>query len=81
VLDLFHKLGADFNITNAANETPLHFASSHETSRVVMPLLLRYRVDVNARNKNGETPLHYAARNGLLDVAALLITHGEVPTA
>lgn len=76
LVDQFVKLGANVNAANASNETPLHLASSHDTSRVLMPLLIKYSADVNAKNKKGETPLHYASRSGLMDVAGLLIAHG-----
>ena len=54
--------GADVNLRNATNGTPLHRAVVHENHAAVS-LLIKARADVNAQNNNGRTPLNLAAYN------------------
>jgi ankyrin repeat protein len=42
----------------------------------MIELLLAHGADVNGRNKDGWTPLHYAAREGMTEVADLLLKKG-----
>ncbi len=61
---------AALHAANAAHETPLHLAASHDGC---VALLLRLGADPNALNKKGETPLHYAARSGRVAATAALL--------
>ncbi|MFA6560696.1 MAG: ankyrin repeat domain-containing protein [Verrucomicrobiia bacterium] len=72
VIELLLAKGADINIKDARNETPLHVAVTH-SSREVVELLLVHKADANAKDDCGHTPLHNAARKGNNDVVELLL--------
>ena len=65
---LLEKVGA--NATNAANETPLHFASSVE----VVKLLLENGANVNAFDDNKCSPLHSIINMGNVDTIEKVVS-------
>ncbi|KDQ16247.1 hypothetical protein BOTBODRAFT_107336 [Botryobasidium botryosum FD-172 SS1] len=71
VIEALVSIGADVNITGAANVTPLHraallgFTSAAQT-------LLSLGAEPNARDKDGNTPLHYAVKSFKPDVVSVI---------
>jgi energy-coupling factor transporter ATP-binding protein EcfA2 len=67
--------GADVNVTNKNNETPLHLAAWKGYAEIAS-LLLKHGANVNAQNYVADTPLHMAAWYGRAQVAKLLLDYG-----
>ena len=67
--------GADVNVRNLSEDTPLHKAVR---STWITKVLLTAGVDLNARNFVGQTPLNNAKRYGRIGVAQELLTAGAV---
>lgn len=67
--------GADVNIRNEVQCTPLHYAAEHG-HLIVAELLIAKGADVNAKTLNNVTPLHMAARRGHYNVVDLLVEKG-----
>jgi ankyrin repeat protein len=70
--------GANPNIPDLRNFTPLHQASSRgwlEASR----LLLSYGAKVDVKDEEGRTPFDVAASEGHDEIAKLLLEYGAVP--
>ena len=87
MMRLLIQHGADTNLTNDKNATPLMVAAglnweevaslgSESESVEAIQLCLDHGADVNAANKNGETALHGAARRGADSVVAFLVSKG-----
>jgi ankyrin repeat protein len=76
--------GANVKDFDSQGVTPLHYAAmkDDENSKAIINLLLDKGADVNAvgilkeKSSAGLTPLHLAARNGLKDIAQLLLNRG-----
>lgn len=66
VIELLLKNGADVNVKNNEQWTPLHAASYFGYLDVVQ-LLLDRRADVNAKNNYGNGPIHLASDAGKLN--------------
>jgi ankyrin repeat protein len=64
--------GADVNVTNKNNETPLHLAAWKGYAEIAS-LLLKHGANVNAQENTGLRPLHYAAWYGYTEVVKLLL--------
>ncbi|MHC4375655.1 MAG: ankyrin repeat domain-containing protein [Planctomycetota bacterium] len=78
-LRLLLENGADPNFGIGTLGTALHTAIREERSEDALHLLLRYGVDLEAHDQFGLTPLRLAVRQGLVDVADLLISRGADP--
>ena len=73
VIKMLIQHGADPNaVTNHKHRTPLMFAASADTVRV----LIKNGADVRAVDDNGWTALHFAFEEGLTEVAQALIKAG-----
>jgi len=76
LLELLLKHGADVDITDIEENTPLHYAisrmswspKSDNVIPVVVDILMEYKANVNKVNKDGYTPLLLAAAGGFLGV-------------
>jgi ankyrin repeat protein len=69
------KAGADVNLRNKNQQTPLHIATfAHNYYGAKW--LLEHGADVNAVNKSGDTPLNDVAFSGDIKIVDLLVTHG-----
>ena len=67
--------GADKDVRDGQNQTPLHIAAIYD-SRVVAELLLDRGVKIEAIDRYQQTPLHYAAYYDSRAVAELLLDRG-----
>eukprot|EP00043_Microstomoeca_roanoka_P009710 m.92479 g.92479 ORF g.92479 m.92479 type:complete len:1086 (-) comp14669_c0_seq2:328-3585(-) len=73
IAQLLIELGADVNVNNYDNNTPLHFVNVHLD---IALLLIKHGADINAKNNWGDTALHWVSDNGVTGTASLLIEHG-----
>ena len=67
-------------IPNTLHQTPLHLAVATRQPQVVRQLMVA-GADLGALDHQGNTALHVACREGMLDLAALLlepVTHREL---
>lgn len=78
-LRLLLENGADPNVGVGTLGTALHTAIREERSEDALHLLLRYGVDLESLDEFGLTPLRLAVRQGLVDIADLLISRGADP--
>ncbi|KAF5270594.1 hypothetical protein FQR65_LT05492 [Abscondita terminalis] len=65
--------GANINIRNGYNNTPLHLAVQERKPDIVQELLVRGS-DRTAQNNKGDTPLHTVIRFNYIDIAELFLT-------
>jgi len=63
--------GADVNIVNKDNRTPLHFAAQ-EGHCGVMEDIVNKKANIQAKDIDGKTPLHDAAFGGHIDAVKML---------
>ena len=81
VFDVVRRLlehGANPNIRDRSQSTPLHRASSKGWVEVAR-LLLGYGANVDERDEEGRTPFHVASSKGHHETTNLLLEHGAVP--
>lgn len=64
--------GAEINMCNWNNSTPLHLACNHGHKECVL-MLLEGLACINHSNRNGDTPLHVAVRAGNCDILDILL--------
>jgi hypothetical protein len=85
--ELILDYGADVNVRNVNNWTPLHYACQgfrHPLANSDEPrsfpevarLLLECGADVDAQTNSSSTPLHIAALSGRIEVVRVLLKHG-----
>jgi ankyrin repeat protein len=80
-VDIVRRLlayGADPNIPDNNQSTPLHHVSSNGWLEVVR-LLLSYSARVDAKDKGSRTPFQVASAKGYDKVTQLLLEHGAAP--
>jgi ankyrin repeat protein len=64
--------GAQVNLTDCGNNTPLHKACERNSTLKVVELLVQRGADLTATNNNGETALDMAIKNDKQSIAAFL---------
>ena len=64
IIKLLIEKGADVNIINQENETPLMYALKYKFSINIIKLLIENKADVNAKNDKEFTILHFALMYG-----------------
>lgn len=69
-VSLLLECGADPNIRNKNNETPLHWACRMSSLKAAT-ILLDNGADINATDASGSTPLHCAAAYGIPEVSEM----------
>lgn len=74
-VNLLISKGADVNVRNRMNWTPLHTAIQNRRQAIV-ELLVTKGADINAKDNRGQTPLHVAVNLGQKEVVELLIAKG-----
>ncbi|MBT7982302.1 MAG: ankyrin repeat domain-containing protein [Akkermansiaceae bacterium] len=67
--------GANLNVKDEWERTPLHNAA-RQGHKEIVELLILQGLDINAKTKGGMTPLHLAAEFGRKPVVELLVKHG-----
>jgi cytohesin len=72
--------GADANIRDNKDRTPLHIAAWYAASKnpKIVELLLSKGADINAKDNNSKTALSYAMENGHTSIVELLRKHGAI---
>ena len=72
-----NDFGRRYGSSKIPRATPLHYAACCGMHDAVKFLIVKHSQDINARGfSRKETPLHVASRNGLADIAQLLLEHG-----
>jgi Ankyrin repeats (3 copies)/Ankyrin repeat len=71
--------GAEVNVTDVGNNTPLHKACERNSTLKVVELLVERGASLTAVNKNGETALDMAISNDKTSIAAYLRGLGAKP--
>jgi ankyrin repeat protein len=74
VAELLHQYGADINVRNMCESTPLYPACM-DGSLDIAEWLLNHGADVDAQGQYGNGPLHCAAIEGHLHICKMLIVH------
>lgn len=74
--------GADINVSDEKNLTPLHsaaFFNKNDSHYTTIELLLMSGADVNARTALGNTPIYYSVNKGNVKTVKLLLNHKADP--
>lgn len=74
-VNLLISKGADVNLRNRMNWTPLHTAIQNRRQALI-ELLIAKGADINAKDNRGQTPLHVAVNTSQKDAVELLIAKG-----
>jgi ankyrin repeat protein len=75
MLKLLLESGADPNVTDERDKTPLHFAAQEGYADAAQ-VLIDAGAQVNARGRPGNTPLHDASVTGYLNAVKVLLAAG-----
>lgn len=76
-LKFFIERGADINIINCKNETPLHLAVKWKKLNIVNRLLQESDIIVDAQDLNGNTALHLAISSNEGEIAKCLVAQSS----
>ncbi|WP_246038747.1 ankyrin repeat domain-containing protein [Wolbachia endosymbiont of Leptopilina clavipes] len=68
--------GADVNLRDKSESTPLHLAIRKGNENIVNALLAVEGIDVNLRDKSESTPLHLAAEKGKMEIVEAILAKG-----
>ena len=74
------QLGADFELLDEEEQTPLFYAVKREETGVVRFLVEEVGVNINHMEYQKRTPIYLAAFEGNLDMVKYLHQHGGDPT-
>lgn len=77
-IELLVNSGADVNIRNRYEETPLHWACKVR-GLFAVNALLRNGAVVNLQDKTGSTPVHVAASKAIPEIIAYILPYGFDP--
>ena len=78
-LECFEELlqnGADVNVVDCDNKTPLHYTAENRWNRDVVTMMSRLiekGVEVDAKDKDEATPLHLSCKKGTVDAVKFLL--------
>lgn len=78
LVSLFIKKGANVNVLDRDNKTPLHYAATNGNEKSI-ELLIKKGAKIDAKDSNQKTPLHYAAEWGNSKSVELLINNNANP--
>lgn len=76
LIELFHALGVDINITNNKNDTPVLWAARGNHIETVRYLIAN-GADLQLENDKGSTPLYWAVRYGYTQLVEILAREGK----
>ena len=76
IAELLLTQGANINVANTWQETPLHWAAGINGSVDVVQTMVGRGADINARDISQATPLHWAASAGAVANVELLLNNG-----
>ena len=79
VVKVLIKFGAQLDVLDHNDNTPLHFCSSNGHLECAH-LLIEHGANVNLGNVRGDTPLHNAARWGYVHLVEILLLAGASVT-
>ncbi|KIW00260.1 uncharacterized protein PV09_08150 [Verruconis gallopava] len=82
VLDMLVEAGADVNVRDDVNETPLHKMLSSRGDEMPMNLLKRFlehNADIFASDRDGQQPLFEVAGGGNVEALKMLLEHEPKP--
>jgi ankyrin repeat protein len=79
IVQFLVKSGADVNLADNDNDTPLHKAARRANIEIV-EYLIKHGANINALNYLSHTPLHTAAIFNNFDVVACLLKYGTDTT-
>ncbi len=74
IVQLLLENGANVNLVDDENDTPLHCACLHGHFTIAQSLL-EHGTNVNVVGGDGDTPLHYACAKGYFYLVRLLLKH------
>lgn len=80
VIEYLLSKGADVNLRNRPNETPLMSACTFKANIRAIDLLIKHGADVNARDNEGRTPLYATCIHGEYEKTELLLKNGAQNT-
>jgi len=75
-VDTLLQHGADTDICDSIDQTPLHVATENDYVSLVNRIALY--AELEACDQHEQTPLHYAARNGNPETIEILLRHGAM---
>ncbi|CAG9537301.1 unnamed protein product [Cercopithifilaria johnstoni] len=75
-LKILHKLGANANVFDKEDRTPLHIAAAAGHTNIAEILIEKFGGSVRARARDGNTLLHIAALSGHASTALAFLKHG-----
>lgn len=78
VVEMLCNKGADINLCNIVDSTPLHYAASNGDSEIVT-FLLTHGAHTNVRDFSNKTPAQLAIKNGHNETAKLIKDYEDLP--
>lgn len=76
MLKYLHQLGANANIQDKEEKSPLHIATERGHYRVVDLLIEKFKVPVFNRTRDGNTLMHIASKSGPPEMALIFLRKG-----
>ncbi|UYV80693.1 hypothetical protein LAZ67_19001416, partial [Cordylochernes scorpioides] len=76
IIEYLFKIGANIDIRDLYEQTPLHKAASNRDNMAVIKYLVMAGACVNAVDVDGKTPLHITSIYDQLEASRYLINHG-----
>ena len=68
--------GADVNVRNIFDETPMHLAVKFNRNPDVVKVLVENGADLNAKDRHGNTPAHGAAQYADMKICQIIVAAG-----
>ncbi len=76
IVEALLNKGADVNLRDKSESTPLHLAIEKGNENIVNALLAAQGIDVNLRDKSEQTPLYLAAEKGKIGIVEAILAKG-----
>jgi len=78
LMQILINLGANINIIDNNEQTPMHYAVMSNSLETVK-FLIKKKADINMQDNTGNTPLHLAVINNCFDIVESLIANNVNP--